>query len=77
MNNETFIKGFVVCIVYLIFRFIEMRFILKETITLKKLVRDTLLVYLSFIAGIFVYTQIEPIKDLGKMPVVFTNNPEF
>ena len=77
MNNETFIKGFVVCIVYLIFRFIEMRFILKETIPLKKLVRDTLLVYLSFIAGIFVYTQIEPIKDLGKMPVVFTNNPEF
>ena len=54
-----------------------MRFILKETIPLKKLVRDTLLVYLSFIAGIFVYTQIEPIKDLGKMPVVFTNNPEF
>ena len=77
MNNETFIKGFVVCIVYLIFRFIEMRFILKETIPLKKLVRDTLLVYLSFIAGIFVYTQIEPIKDLGKMPGVFTNNPEF
>ena len=58
MNNETFIKGFVVCIVYLIFRFIEMRFILKETIPLKKLVRDALLVYLSFISGIFVYTQI-------------------
>ena len=43
-----------------------MRFILKETIPLKKLVRDALLVYLSFISGIFVYTQIEPIKDLGK-----------
>ena len=55
MNNDTFIKGFVVCIVYLIFRFFEMRFILKETIPLKKLIRDTLLVYVSFIAGNFVY----------------------
>jgi len=77
MNNETFIKGFVVCIVYLIFRFIEMRFILKETIPLKKLIRDSLLVYITFIAGDFVYNQIEPIKDLGVNPVVFTNNPEF
>jgi hypothetical protein len=77
MNNDTFIKGFVVCIVYLIFRFFEMRFILKETIPLKKLIRDALLVYVSFIAGNFVYTQIEPIKDLGRTPVVFTNNPEF
>ena len=77
MNNNTFIKGFVVCVVYLIFRFFEMRFILKETIPLKKLIRDTLLVFISFIAGNFIYTQIEPIKDLGTMPVVFTNNPEF
>jgi len=77
MNNDTFIKGFVICIVYLIFRFFEMRFIIKETIPLKKLVRDALLVYISFITGIFVYTQIEPIKDLGSTPVVFTNNPEF
>jgi hypothetical protein len=77
MNNDTFIKGFVVCIVYLIFRFFEMRFILKETIPLKKMIRYTLLVYVSFIAGNFVYIQIEPIKDLGSVPVVFTNNPEF
>lgn len=77
MNNDTFIKGLVVCIVYLIFRFFEMRFILKETIPLKKMIRDTLLVYVSFIAGNFVYMQIEPIKDLGSAPVVFTNNPEF
>ena len=77
MNNNTFIKGFVVCVVYLIFRFFEMRFILKETIPLKKLIRDTLLVFVSFIGGNFVYTQIEPIKDLGTVPVVFTNNPEF
>ena len=54
-----------------------MRFITKNTVPLKKLVRDTLVVYISYISGIFVYTQIEPIKDLASSPVVFTNNPEF
>lgn len=77
MKNNTFIQGFVVSAVYLIFRFIEMRFIIKETIPLKKLVRDTLVVYISFISGIFIFNQIEPIADLGNNPVVFTNNPEF
>ena len=77
MNNITFIQGFVVSIVYLLFRFFEMRFITKDTVPLKKLVRDTLVVYVSYISGIFVYTQIEPIKDLASSPVVFTNNPEF
>lgn len=77
MNNITFIQGFVVSIVYLLFRFFEMRFITKDTVPLKKLVRDTLVVYISYISGIFVYTQIEPIKDLASSPVVFTNNPEF
>jgi hypothetical protein len=77
MNNITFIQGFVVSIVYLLFRFFEMRFITKNTVPLKKLVRDTLVVYISYISGIFVYTQIEPIKDLASSPVVFTNNPEF
>lgn len=77
MNNITFIQGFVVSIVYLLFRFFEMRFITKNTVPLKKLVRDTLVVFISYISGIFVYTQIEPIKDLASSPVVFTNNPEF
>lgn len=77
MNNNTFIQGFVISAVYLIFRFIEMRFIIKETTPLKKLVRDTLVVYISFISGIFIFNQIEPITDLGNTPVVFTNSPEF
>ena len=53
-----------------------MRFIVKETIPLKKLMRDTLVVYISFVSGMFVYTQLEPIKNLAA-PAVFTNNPDF
>ena len=39
--------------------------------------RDTLVVYISFVSGIFVYTQIEPIKNITSVPVVFTNSPDF
>ena len=55
-----FITGLSVSIVYLLFRFIEMRFILKENKPLKILFRDTLTVYLSVVLGNFVMTQIIP-----------------
>ena len=41
------IVGLVVSVCYLLFKFIEMRFVLKENKPLKVLVRDTVLVYLS------------------------------
>jgi|TARA_B100000795_G_scaffold93235_1_gene68219 hypothetical protein len=54
-----------------------MRFIIKKTLPLKQLMRDTLVVYISFISGIFVYLQLEPIKNMATSPAVFTNNPDF
>ncbi len=77
MDNNMFIQGIIVSCVYLLFRFIEMRFIVKETIPLKKLMRDTLVVYISFISGLFVFSQLEPIKNIASAPVVFTNSPDF
>ena len=74
--NNSLIQGIIVSCMYLLFRFIEMRFIIKETVPLKKLMRDTLVVYISFVSGVFVYHQLEPIKQLAA-PAVFTNNPDF
>ena len=74
--NAMFIQGIIVSCIYLLVRFIEMRFITKESIPLKKLMRDTLVVYISFVSGMFVYSQLEPIKNLS-VPTVFTNNPDF
>ena len=72
-----FIQGIIVSSVYLLIRFIEMRFIVKETIPLKTLMRDTLVVYISFVSGIFVFHQLEPIKNIANTPNVFTNSPDF
>ena len=74
--NDTLIKGVVVCCIYMILCYIESRFVTKKTIKLKTLVQNTLIVYISYITGMFVYDQLEPIKKLTA-PAVFTTEPGF
>ena len=76
MSTSIFIIGFSVSIIYLLFKFIEMRLILKENKPLKILFRDTLIVYLSVIIGDFVLNQISPINTASSTQI-FTNTPEF
>ena len=77
-----FIVATVISVIFLITKFIEMRFIDKENKPLKFLIRDTLLVYFSVIAGSFVLEQLKPVIHAGEnviisSPQVFTGNPEF
>ena len=71
------IAGLAISVCYLLFKFIEMRFVLKENKPLKILVRDTVLVYLSVILGSFVISQIGESNITSKLPEVFTNDPGF
>ena len=71
-----------ISIVYLVVRFIEMRFVNKDSIPLKLLFRDTLFVFFSVIAGQFVLQQLSSVLDDNMSggsspPAVFTDNPEF
>jgi len=77
MNDSIFFKSFIISIMYLLLKFIEMRFILKKNKPIKELVRESLIVYFSIIAGDFVLTQITPITQMMGAPEVFTNDPGF
>lgn len=77
MNSSIFLTAVAVAVSYLIFRFIEMRIILKENKPLKILARDTLIVYLSVLLGSFVMEQFGTSSMGKKMTEVFTNSPEF
>jgi uncharacterized protein YebE (UPF0316 family) len=67
----------VVSILFIIFKFLETRFILKETVNLKQLVIDGILVYLSVIVGHFINEQlVKQTTSLGQAPV-FIDNPKF
>jgi len=77
MDNIFIIAG-LISIVFLISKFIEMRFIEKENKPLKLLIRDSLLVYFSVVSGHFILEQLNPIVNkTGEKILVFTDNPEF
>jgi hypothetical protein len=77
MENIFIIAG-VVSVVFLIAKFLEMRFIEKEAKPLKHLIRDALVVYFSVVAGNFVMEQINPVFEGGKKATpVFTDNPGY
>jgi hypothetical protein len=78
--TSIFIVSAIIAITFFVAKFLEMRFIEKESKPLKFLIRDTLLVYFSVIIGNFVIDQINPIMSGGskiKSTPVFTDNPGF
>jgi hypothetical protein len=79
--DNIFIIATVISIIFLISKFIEMRFVDNESKPLKLLIRDTLLVYFSVISGYFIMEQLKPVlENVGETlatPQVFTDNPEF
>ena len=80
--NNIFINAAIISVVFLIAKFIEMRFIEKESKPLKLLIRDALLVYFSVVSGYFVIDQINPLFKGGAgsrsaVTPVFTDNPGF
>jgi hypothetical protein len=67
----------IVSIVFIILKFLETRFILKESVNLKQLVIDGILVYLSVIVAHFINEQlVQQTTNLGQAPV-FIDNPKF
>jgi hypothetical protein len=78
--NNIFIISLVISIVFLIFKFLEMRFIDKENKPVKFLIRDTLIVYVCVTVGNLILQQIDPILEttiLNATPSAFTDNPDF
>jgi len=79
--DNIFIIAAIISVIFILAKFIEMRFIEKEAKPLKLLIRDALVVYFSVISGYFILEQLKPmLQDGGSSSVVtpvFTDNPEF
>jgi len=76
MNKTILFNGFVISFIFLIAKFIEMRFITKENVPPKILVRDALLVYAAVIASHYIMAQLNN-KSTKEFVEVFTDNPSF
>jgi len=78
--SNIFVVAAIISITFLLAKFLEMRYIEKESKPLKLLIRDSMLVYFSVITANFVMEQINPVFKGGtvaKVTPVFTDNPGF
>ena len=79
MDNIFLIAG-IISVIFFIVKFLEMRYVENEPKPLKVLVRDSLVVYISAVAGNFIIDQlstvIHEVADTSN-PVAFTDNPPF
>jgi hypothetical protein len=75
--DNIYVIALTISIVYIISKFFEIRFILKENVNLKQLTIDTILVYFSVILGTFIIEQfLNKTKNLTQAPV-FIDTPKF
>ena len=69
----------IIAFIYLLMKFVEMRIVIKETKPIKELVRDTIMVYLSAMVGLYIIDEFMPSGESIKKTVtnVFTDMPGF
>jgi hypothetical protein len=83
MSENIFFNAGIISVVFFIVKFVEMRFVEKESKPLKYLIKDTLLVFFSVVTGFFILEQLKPVLQDGgnsasvKNPAVFVDNPDF
>ena len=74
MKNSNLVNAGIIGALFLVFKFIEMRFITKEDIPPKQLIRDGILVFVSVLTGQYLSEQFDTATG-SKIIEVFTDNP--
>lgn len=79
MTNN-FLFAFILGIIYLLFKFIDMRYIKKENKPLKDLIIDSVVVFISSLITFFLFSQFNLANILNgeeKVADAFVDNPSF
>ncbi len=75
--DNTFTYSLIISLIYIIIKFIETKLILKNNSkSLKDLIKESIIVYLSSFLGIYVVEQYNS-NLIIKEPTAFTENPNF
>jgi hypothetical protein len=68
----------IISFIYLLMKFVEMRITKNEAKPMKELIRDTVIVYLSAIIGLYIIGEFMPTTSAVKTVTnVFTDAPSF
>ena len=78
--NSYILNSIITSIIYFIIKFIEMRYIDKETKPVKDLFKSTAIVFIASICGGFLMEQFKfnnILENIKEVPKIFTNEPGF
>jgi hypothetical protein len=68
----------IIAFVYMLMKFVELRITKNETKPVKELIRDTVIVYLSAMVGLYIINEFMPTTSVVKTVTnVFTDAPGF
>jgi hypothetical protein len=77
-DSSTYTYALVISIVYTLLMFIEAKYISKNEVTMKQLVKGAFFAYLASLGGIYVVNNIvSPEIVVGENIKVFTGEPDF
>jgi len=76
--ENMFLQACIIAVLYLVIKFIEMRIVIKENKPVKILLRDTIIVYISSVMGLYIIGEFL-INGESKKTVTraFVDNPTF
>lgn len=74
--NNLFLTSTFIAISYLVFKLIDVKYIKKENLVLKNQVRNTIIVYLSSLTGLYLIDNINNNVTENNMSV-YTDKPDF
>jgi hypothetical protein len=78
MNNQL-ISSILISFIFFVFRFMEMKFIIKESKPIKELATETMIVFISSMASLLLLEQFNISELVNKTNnlFAFTSEPDF
>jgi hypothetical protein len=77
-DSSTYTYALVIAIVYTLLLFIETKYISRNDVTMKQLVKGAFFAYLASLGGIYIVNNVvSPEVSVGENIKVFTGEPDF
>lgn len=75
--EQYILYALLISVSYILIKFIEMKVVLKEFKPLKDVIRDTVIVFVSVIIGMFLYSQVTNGITMKGSPDAFVGDANF
>lgn len=75
--EQYILYALLISVSYILIKFIEMKVVLKEFKPLKDVIRDTVIVFVSVIIGMFLYSQVTTGISMKSSPDAFVGDANF